>query len=312
MFRRGGSAAKGTGITSGLEPRTAYQVGSPGILIPPRSSGTITGISQDLIKNPVAKLVRPQTSMPTQRPMQTRMPTMQDEMKAQRALIEETAGSLGNITRKQGIEETLDALAAAAPETGKRQSIAEFAKKFGTTRAGLERQREAAKDKFRAEATMEVIKNMNKDDRTALARNIQYLMSNDPKLTYQQALKIALGQTGKSEFLKRKSPQARIEERAVEYVDDFGEAGALTVAEFWTNYYDNKYPEAKALRPQTPPVSFTSGANIIATADAKEFKTGTNYVSPQDGGIYTVVSKKPGEGGTSVEMKKVWPVKKAQ
>lgn len=182
MFRRGGSAAKGTGITSGLE-RQNYQDGDlvgPGRIlgpiepsgtitpgVPPVSTqGTITGISEELIKKPLEVtrvMPRPRKPAPMQSPSNRELETQMGIVKGLSERMKPTTGDV--------IDDTMAAIASTAPDDPtKLQTFGQFLAKAGAGATGLRRQREEGIKKFEREATLEALKNLNKDEKDQLFR----------------------------------------------------------------------------------------------------------------------------------------------
>ena len=181
MFRRGGSVAEGTGITSGLSERRNYSTGGmneDGVMIGEMGGIGPGGIVEELIVDPTRKLTKEEAekialSQLEREANQTIVPEIDprgDEVLQQLGVMRAIEESMGQRDPKKGIETSLTALAAAAPETGKRQSWAEFAKKYGTTAAGLEKGREDALMKFRGEAGLQILKNMTSEEKDQLFR----------------------------------------------------------------------------------------------------------------------------------------------
>ena len=188
MFRRGGSAAKGTGITSGLE-RQGYKTGmfvQPGIsqeTIKERmgnkydpdgsmmlsQSNTITGITEDLTKKPL-EAINERAMQAQQKQSAPQTPRTPGELEQQLQVINQMKERF-QPTTGDVIDDTMAAIASTAPDDPtKLQTFGQFLSKAGAGATGLRRQRQEAVDKFEKDATLQVLKNLNKDEKDQLFR----------------------------------------------------------------------------------------------------------------------------------------------
>ena len=185
MFRRGGSAARGTGITSGLE-RQGYKTGmfvQPGISeetikerignkydpdgsIALSRSNTITGITKDLTKKPL-EVINKRAMQTQQKESPPRTPgELQQQLEVISQMKERFQPTTGDV-----IDDTMAAIASTAPDDPtKLQTFGQFLAKAGAGATGLRRQRQEQIDKFEKDATLQMIKNLSKDEKDQLFR----------------------------------------------------------------------------------------------------------------------------------------------
>ena len=300
MFRKGGSVAYGTGITSGLEERKNYQFGGmneDGVIIGEIGGIGPGGIVEELITDPTRKLTQEEVEKialsqlekeANQQKEQTTRPTedMMSEAIKKAALedIEPTTG--------EKIGRTLTGLAAAGrtDDPTKFKSIGQFLSEFGTTVAGLEEKDKAAVKKFKLDTALERIKNLSQDEKTALFRNIDELMKRDPDLSYEEALAIATGQNRGSAYLKTDSPQVAIAKIAENYERDYGPYGSRNIGAFIYGIRQGTISDkiASKLDQSNPYIE----ANVIVDGKPgpefkeKDFIEDRYYFNPYDNTVY--------------------------
>lgn len=181
MFRRGGSAAEGTGITSGLSERRNYSTGGmdeDGVMIGEVGGIGPGGVVEELIVDPTRKLTKEEAdkialSQLEREANQTIVPEIDprgDEVLQQLGVMRAVEGSMAERSPREAIGRSLTGLATAGPKGTEYQTIADFARKYGTTVAGLEKTREDALMKFRGEAGLQILKNMTNEEKDQLFR----------------------------------------------------------------------------------------------------------------------------------------------
>jgi len=181
MFRKGGSVAEGTGITSGLSERRNYQFGGmneDGVMIGEMGGIGPGGVVEELIVDPTRKLTKEEAdkialSQLEREANQTIVPEIDprgDEVLQQLGVMRAVEGSMAERSPREAIGRSLTGLATAGPKGTEYQTIADFARKYGTTVAGLEKTREDALMKFRGEAGLQILKNMTNEEKDQLFR----------------------------------------------------------------------------------------------------------------------------------------------
>jgi len=313
MFRRGGSAAKGTGITSGLE-RQNYQDGdlvSPGRIlgpikpsgtitpgVPPVSTqGTITDISEELIKKPL------ETTRVMPRPEKESPPRTPGELEQQIKIINQMKERF-QPTGTDVMDDTMAAIASTTPDDPtKLQTFGQFLGKAGTAATGLRRQRQEAVDKFEKDATLQVLKNLNEDEKNQLFR-----YANERA----RILKIPEGQrTARDEqrliFLERFLRGSTVDKTMTNERIAYDQYKQMTQSEA-SPYYGrdreaNNISKTRALiineqapNANTPDNPDTNFSDLDTYKDLRPGK----YIDPQTGHIYRIDTQ--GEEAT-----KVWP-----
>lgn len=173
MFRRGGSAAKGTGITSGLTERKQYADGPD--LNDILAGGDAFGIKAMPAPKSEAEMltdIRPGIYDLDlfKKSQQQQQPQTPGELQQQLEVINQMKERF-QPTGTDVMDDTMAAIASTTPDDPtKLQTFGQFLGKAGTAATGLRRQREEGVRKFEKEATLEVIKNLSKDEKDQLFR----------------------------------------------------------------------------------------------------------------------------------------------
>jgi len=313
MFRKGGSAADGVGITSGL--RKNYADGS----MDPQEALEYDRMMKEKGIGPYAELtpeqkdiIRKSTSsgsneeitmpMPKPKPSSPGMTTLSDpSFDIIRKTYEEMMP-----TRETTISDFITALGATAPkDPTKLQTFGQVLSQAGTVASGLRQQREDKARTFKTEAIKEVVKNLTAGEKDQLIRRAKTFARLN-KIPEDQAINMFLSkllQSGSSgsEFLKDYSPQVRARQIGEKLAEDgFTSPGSfqeqITAGNIWQLWENKQLPQQvqETLSATTYPgdlvVDIESG-----TAEFNPDKKGINqsryipnksYVNPADGGIY--------------------------
>jgi hypothetical protein len=293
MFRRGGSAAEGSGITSGLTERKQYGNG-PSI--------------EDLYKKPVEqvteldilKTIRPGVYDPElyKRSQAKKTNPTQDELEAQMGVISGLSRRM-QPTTGEVIEDTAAAIAATTPDDPtKLQTFGQFLGKAGAGALGLRRKREEERKAFERQATLQVLKNLSKDEKDQLFRYAkEYARVNNIPLdqAYDLFLKRYLQGTPSKGLTRDRLFQDNINRVASSRAARLLNMGEQqTVAEVLT----------KMQQDSTVPKAGIIGRNAFKDAEGAESEgaeVGLNYINPTDGGIY----RYDGNG----KFTQIWPTK---
>ena len=304
MFRKGGSASYGTGITSGLEDeRQNYQMG--GFTLNPSMEGYQQGGTMDprqITKQltDVKELYDPDEPIGGAIDVKS---IIEENQKQKEQTTRPTEDMMSEAIKKAALEDiepttgekigrTLTGLAAAGrtDDPTKFKSIGQFLSEFGTTVAGLEEKDKAAVKKFKLDTALERIKNLSQDEKTALFRNIDELMKRDPDLSYEEALAIATGQNRGSAYLKTDSPQVAVAKIAENYERDYGPYGSRNIGAFIYGIRQGTISDkiASKLDQSNPYIQ----ANVIVDGKAgpefkeKDFIEDRYYFNPYDNTVY--------------------------
>ena len=293
MFRRGGSVANGAGITSGLERKkyaegpSIYEVSLMGRdpINPNEEARMLTDIQPGIYDQEMYNRYQAQQNRPTTRPFAS-----SDKARVAMGIQDAIAKKIG--AKGNSVDDLLAGIAATTPDDPtKLQTWGSVLGKAGASAMGLRKQREAAVDKFISESGLQMIKNLTDDDRTALFKNIDALMARNPKLTYDQALKLALGQGTQSAYLKTLSPEAQIAKDAKEKYSTYPSVIAKNLATFDYYLYNNKLPQniINKLDPNKNYIDLGEMRSDLAPKDertAKKFTPGKIYFNPSDNQFY--------------------------
>ena len=306
MFRRGGSAAKGSGITSGLTERKQYAdgpdlndilaggdaFGIKAMPTPKSEAEMLTDIRPGIYNLELAKQNRPQ-----QQP--TTIPSKQRELEAQMGIIRGLGERMAP-TGSEVLEDTMAAIASTTPDDPtKLQTFGQFLGKAGTGALGLKRQREEGRKKFERDATLQVLKNMTDSEKDQLFRYAKEYakrtgISEDK--AYKMFLDRYLRGTPAKGLTTEKLTQDNINRvlgsRKARNLD-MGEVN--TVAKTLTAMQKG---ETGGVSGGIISRSAFTGEEGASTAGAE---VGRNYINPTDGGIY----RYDGKG----KFTKVWPSK---
>jgi len=313
MFRRGGSVAYGTGITSGLEERRNYQEG--GFTLNPSMEGYEQGgtmdprkITEELTKGvteeQILESIKPgiydrELYEKSQQPMTPDMRNMEAQMGVVRG-IEESMRPTG----REEVADVMASIAATSPDDPtKLQTFGQVLGKAGAAKRGLEKKREEGLQQFRREAGLQVLKSMTDDEKDQLFRYAKEYAKRTG-MSEADAYKLFLDR-----YLQGTPPKGLTRENLIagyqkQLLDNpgltYGAGDALTVARTQAEIFKNKAPVANP-----SPVKIYGNE-----ADAKDFKgyrPGEKVINPEDGGIYTFDGMD--ETGTKAKFTKVWPTK---
>jgi hypothetical protein len=299
MFRRGGSAAKGSGITSGLTERKQYAdgpdindilaggdaFGIKAMPTPKSEAEMLTDIRPGIYDLELAKQARQQP---------TTMPSQQRELEAQMGIIRGLGERMAP-TGSEVLEDTAAAIAATAPEDPtKLQTFGSFLSKAGTGALGLKRQREEGRKKFERDATLQVLKNMTDSEKDQLFRYAKEYAKRTG-ISEDKAYKMFLDR-----YLKGTPSKGLTTDRLVQdyqkilMTDTYGYPSneALNIARTQAAAFQKQAPNAAP-----GPV----GANFSDPDTYKTLRPGT-YIDPASGDIYRIDEQ-------GKEATKVWPTK---
>ena len=295
MFRKGGSASDGVGITSGL--RKNYAEGTPKLLEYDEEKGySIEDLQDAGLVRTGGKQTTPQTTGNTQSTYNTLSDPSFD-------IIRKTYEEMMP-TRETTISDFLTALGATSPKDAtKLQTFGQVLSQAGTTATGLRQQREDKATTFKTEAIKEVVKNLTAGEKDQLIRRAKTFarLNNIPE---DQAINMFLSkllQPGGSDYLKDYSPQVRarqIGEKLVEdgYIEGGDISSQLNAGNIWHLYETGQLPKEvmekrlKTARAGDIVVDSETETAVInpdaPSAYESEYVPNTAYVNPADGGIY--------------------------
>jgi len=298
MFRKGGSAAEGTGITTGLTNRQNYSEGTPKRLEYDEEKGySIEDLEDAGLVRTGGKETTPQTT--TSNTQTSYDPLSDPSFDLIRNRYQELLP-----TRETNFKDLITAIGATAPEDAtKLQTIGQVLSKAGTTTAGLRQQRETTAETFKSGALSEVLKNMSAEDKDQLIRRAKIFarLNNIPE---DQAINMFLSkllQTGGSDYLKDYSPEVRarqIGETLTEQGFIFpGDIAAQTKAGTIWQLFESKelpdiaqktlsgtaYPKDLSIDPESGTAIFNPDKKGI---NESRYVPNSSYVNPEDGGIY--------------------------
>jgi len=181
MFRKGGSVAYGTGITSGLEERKNYQFGGmneDGVMIGEMGGIGPGGIVEELITDPTKKLTDAeaekialsQLEQEARQPIIPEIDPRKDDVLQQMGIMSAIEKSM-QPTGREVMADTMAALASTAPDDPtKLQTFGQVLGKAGAAARGLEKEREKGVREFRKEAGLQILKNMTSEEKDQLFR----------------------------------------------------------------------------------------------------------------------------------------------
>ena len=308
MFRKGGSASDGVGITSGL--RKNYANGTPKLLEYDEEKGySIKDLQDAGLVRTGGKQTTPQTTGNTQSTYNTLSDPSFD-------IIRKTYEEMMP-TRETTISDFLTALGATSPKDAtKLQTFGQVLSQAGTTATGLRQQREDKATTFKTEAIKEVVKNLTAGEKDQLIRRAKTFarLNNIPE---DQAINMFLSkmlQTGGSDYLKDYSPEVRARQIGEKLAEDgFTSSGSfqeqITAGNIWQLWESKQLPQQaqETLSATTYPNDLVVDPES-GTAEFNPDKKGINqsryvpnksYVNPADGGIYLY----EGDG----QFKKIYP-----
>ena len=308
MFRKGGSASDGVGITSGL--RKNYADGTPKNLEYDEEKGySIEDLQDAGLVRTGGKQTTPQTTGNTQSAYNTLSDPSFD-------IIRKTYEEMMP-TRETTISDFLTALGATSPKDAtKLQTFGQVLSQAGTTATGLRQQREDKATTFKTEAIKEVVKNLTAGEKDQLIRRAkEYARLNN--IPEDQAINMFLSkmlQTGGSDYLKDYSPEVRARQIGEKLAEDgFTSSGSfqeqITAGNIWQLWESKQLPQQaqETLSATTYPNDLVVDPES-GTAEFNPDKKGINqsryvpnksYVNPADGGIYLY----EGDG----QFKKIYP-----
>jgi hypothetical protein len=295
MFRKGGSASDGVGITSGL--RKNYAEGTPKLLEYDEEKGySIEDLQDAGLVRTGGKQTTPQTTGNTQSTYNTLSDPSFD-------IIRKTYEEMMP-TRETTISDFLTALGATSPKDAtKLQTFGQVLSQAGTTATGLRQQREDKATTFKTEAIKEVVKNLTAGEKDQLIRRAKTFarLNNIPE---DQAINMFLSkmlQTGGSDYLKDYSPEVRARQIGEKLAEDgFTSSGSfqeqITAGNIWQLWESKQLPQQaqETLSATTYPNDLVVDPES-GTAEFNPDKKGINqsryvpnksYVNPSDGGIY--------------------------
>tara|TARA_R100000951_G_scaffold36745_2_gene31523 strand:- start:4326 stop:5276 length:951 start_codon:yes stop_codon:yes gene_type:complete len=308
MFRKGGSASDGVGITSGL--RKNYSEGTPKNLEYDEEKGySIEDLQDAGLVRTGGKQTTPQTTGNTQSTYNTLSDPSFD-------IIRKTYEEMMP-TRETTISDFLTALGATSPKDAtKLQTFGQVLSQAGTTATGLRQQREDKATTFKTEAIKQVVKNLTAGEKDQLIRRAKTFarLNNIPE---DQAINMFLSkmlQTGGSDYLKDYSPEVRARQLGEKLAEDgFTSSGSfqeqITAGNIWQLWESKQLPQQaqETLSATTYPNDLVVDPES-ETAEFNPDKKGINqsryvpnksYVNPADGGIYLY----EGDG----QFKKIYP-----
>lgn len=303
MFRRGGSAAKGTGITSGLTERKQYADGPD--LNDILAGGDAFGIKALPTPKSEAEMltdIKPgiydlELFKKSQQQQPTTIPSKQRELEAQMGIIRGLGERMAP-TGSEVLEDTAAAIAATAPEDPtKLQTFGSFLSKAGTGALGLKRQREEGRKKFERDATLQVLKNMSKDEKDQLFRYAKEYAKRTG-ISEDKAYKMFLDRYLKGTPSKGLTTDSIIADRYDKLVEDTGSDYyqksdlALNIARTQAAIFKKQAPNAAVPAPEV---------NFKDLDSYSKLRPGT-YIDPQTGDIYRIDEQ-------GKEATKVWPTK---
>jgi len=308
MFRKGGSASDGVGITSGL--RKNYAEGTPKILEYDEEKGySIEDLQDAGLVRTGGKQTTPQTTGNTQSTYNTLSDPSFD-------IIRKTYEEMMP-TRETTISDFFTALGATSPKDAtKLQTFGQVLSQAGTTATGLRQQREDKATTFKTEAIKEVVKNLTAGEKDQLIRRAkEYARLNN--IPEDQAINMFLSkllQPGGSDYLKDYSPEVRARQIGEKLAEDgFTSSGSfqeqITAGNIWQLWESKQLPQQaqETLSATTYPNDLVVDPES-GTAEFNPDKKGINqsryvpnksYVNPADGGIYLY----EGDG----QFKKIYP-----
>jgi hypothetical protein len=308
MFRKGGSASDGVGITSGL--RKNYAEGTPKLLEYDEEKGySIEDLQDAGLVRTGGKQTTPQTTGNTQSTYNTLSDPSFD-------IIRKTYEEMMP-TRETTISDFLTALGATSPKDAtKLQTFGQVLSQAGTTATGLRQQREDKATTFKTEAIKEVVKNLTAGEKDQLIRRAkEYARLNN--IPEDQAINMFLSkllQPGGSDYLKDYSPEVRARQIGEKLAEDgFTSSGSfqeqITAGNIWQLWESKQLPQQaqETLSATTYPNDLVVDPES-GTAEFNPDKKGINqsryvpnksYVNPADGGIYLY----EGDG----QFKKIYP-----
>ena len=317
MFRRGGSAAEGTGITSGLSERRNYSTGGmdkDGVMIGEMGGIGPGGVVEELIVDPTRKLTKEEAdkialSQLEREANQTIVPEIDprgDEVLQQLGVMRAVEESMAERSPREAIGRSLTGLATAGPKGTEYQTIADFARKYGTTVAGLEKTREDALMKFRGEAGLQILKNMTNEEKDQLFRYAKKY-AETTGIPVEQAYKMFLDR-----YLQGTPSKGLTTDRLISDYQKtllaspslgYGAGDALVVAKTQAAIFEGKAKGHEGANPS--PVKIYN--NQASGRDFKGYRYGDKFINPADGGIYMldVISN----DGKTATFTKVWPTK---
>ena len=308
MFRKGGSAAEGVGITSGLTERKQYADG-PDIndILGTSPGGDAFGIKAMPTPKTEAEMlmdIRPGIYDPKLYQQSQRAMRPQDkDIAAQLGIM----GAIEESMRPTGqdvMSDTLAAIASTAPDDPtKLQTFGQVLGKAGAAARGLEKKREETSQQFRKEAGLQILKNLTDDEKDQLFRYAKEYAKRTG-MDEGAAYKLFLDR-----YLKGTPPKGLTKENLVagyqkQLLEDpglgYGAGDALVVARTQAEIFKGQAPVANP-----SPVKIYNG--IAEAKDFKGYRTGEKFINPADGGIYTFDGFN--EANTEAKFTKVWPTK---
>tara|TARA_S200002703_G_scaffold27209_4_gene23303 strand:- start:2209 stop:3159 length:951 start_codon:yes stop_codon:yes gene_type:complete len=308
MFRKGGSVAYGTGITSGLEERKNYQFGGmnkDGVMIGEMGGIGPGGVVEELITDPTRKLTDAeaekialsQLEQEANQPILPEIDPRRDDVLQQMGIMSAIEGAM-EPTGEEVVADTMAALASTAPDDPtKLQTFGQVLGKAGAAARGLEKEREKGIREFRKEAGLQILKNMTSEEKDQLFRYAKKY-SETTGMPVEEAYKMFLDRYLQGTPAKGLTEEQLYQTNIDRYLKTIRRPNiedAQTVARTMT----------KIQKGQTGGIS---GAPIEGGAFKDEkgavdagAEIGRNYINPRDGKIY----RYDGKG----KFTQVWPSK---
>ena len=303
MFRKGGSVAYGTGITSGLEERKQYANGPDirDIFAEETVSGfepmpTPKSEAEMLTDIRPGEVYDPELYKKSRQSAETFDPR-QDEVLQQMGIMSAIEGSM-EPTGEEVVSDTMAALASTAPDDPRKlQSLGQVLGKAGAAARGLEKERESKRQEFRKEAGLQILKNMTSEEKDQLFRYAKKY-SEETGMPLNEAYKLFLDR-----YLQGTPPKGLTEEQLYQtnidrYMDSVRRANiddAQVVARTMT-----KIQKGQTGGISGGPIEASAFKSKKGAEDAGA-EVNRNYINPRDGKIY----RYDGEGTFT----QVWPSK---
>ena len=282
MFRRGGSAAYGTGITSGLDQSRAKYEGGTG-----EEGANEKDITDQTLSN------------------------VGDIDPEKIALAMDIIRNKLEPSQSERLSDFLTSFGASAGEPTELQSVGSALGKATKSYQAIEEKRRQLADKYAGVGAVSTLKSMTKSPvidemqrKAKLAAETKDSPNSKYKnMTYEEAYRAALNdlmnkKTNIKEFAIEKSPQAQIEERAKRYQKEkaleYGQAKDLATIEHtfennpnYTN--EKKYFKGEMLSSQverTADGKYKLKDNVLKGPAGKNYEAGDIYYDPKDRTLY--------------------------
>ena len=315
MFRRGGSAAEGTGITSGLTNRRAHY--DDGATQAGTQQSDLLGNTDQYI-NPVliAANYNPNSGISYDQYLLNSQPGgLASNLNVPPNVLHNTFQDIKNQilpSTKQSLSNALGAFGASGADVpaGAKQTWGQaFGKMAQTLEAETQKNLQEA-NKYGAEGEIAQLKGINAAQKQAydqkaweIARNPNFMPGKSLQEKHDAA-EIALYNKGvytPSPYTKQKTPQGQIMDITEKYMKDplnfEGQSGASlqsakNYANFYYDYMHGKLPNnisGNILQPGKINTDGIGGANFVNAISSQGYEIGKIYFSPRDGRYYQVL-----------------------